>query len=97
MDDVFPNELLTQNKTAPQIKATILNTDANTIVYFKGTIVPSRYTYRSVFSHWEYYDCDDGLDGMYRVQEQRKRPPIEECRRAIYRRERVEIIACYKL
>jgi len=62
--------------------------------------LPTRVTVaqHSVFSHWEYYDCGDRFfDGWYRAQEQRNRPPIEECRRAIYRRERVEIKACYKL
>lgn len=89
----FPNNLLPQSQKAPQIKAKILNTNANTVVYFKRTIVPSRYTYRSVFSHWEYYDCDrfDDIRIAQRIR------PIEECRRAIYRRERVEIKACYKL
>ena len=93
-----PNNELKQTQTISQIKTKIDNTDSNTIVYFEGTIAPSRYTYRSVFSHWEYYDCGDRFfDGWYRAQEQRNRPPIEECRRAIYRRVRVKIKDCYKL
>jgi hypothetical protein len=34
-----------------------------------------------VFSHWEYYDCEDNGD----IGIQRRIKPIEQCRRAVYR------------
>ena len=103
VDDVFPNELLTQNQTAQQIKAKILNTDENIVVYFKGTIVPTRYVWVNVFVGYEYYDCDNNGDDILPIVQQgeqieiRKKPIEEKCRRPIYRRERKEIVACYKL
>ena len=93
-NEIFPNNELTLEQTIPQIKAKIDNTDSNTIVYFEGTIAPSSYQDRFIFSHWEYYDCDDGLDDMYTAK---KANPTEECKRAIYRKERVEIVPCYQL
>lgn len=58
-NDRFPANLLTQNKTAAQIKAKILSTDSNTAVYFQGTIAPSWNEERSHRSSHEYYDFDD--------------------------------------
>ena len=87
--DDFPNNELTQPQSISQIKAKIDNTDSNTIVYFEGTIAPSRYGWRYVFSHWEYYDCSD--------QQQRSTKPNKPCRRPIYIRQWGEIIRCYKL
>ena len=76
------------------IKAKILQEPSDIIVYFAGTIASSSYQDRFIFSHWEYYDCDDGLDDMYTAK---KANPTEECKRAIYRKERVEIVPCYQL
>jgi len=88
----FPNNLLTQNQTAAQIKSKIVTTGANTAVYFKGTIAPTRYIWVNVIVGYEYYDCDEnnGDDGI-------QRRPIEKCRRPIYERQRKKIIPCYKL
>ena len=88
-DNVFPNNLLTQDKTIHQVKSLIDQTNNNIIVYFDGTIAPSRYGWRYVFSHWEYYDCSD--------QQQRSTEPNKPCRRPIYIRQWEEIIPCYNL
>ena len=87
--DDFPNDQLTQPKTIQQVKALIDQTNNNTIVYFDGTIAPSSYGWRYVFSHWEYYDCSD--------QQQRSKKPNKPCRRPVYIRQWGEIIPCYKL
>ena len=87
--NVFPNNELTQTQTISQIKAKIDYTDSNTIVYFEGTISPSSYGWRYVFSHWEYYDCSD--------QQPRSTKPNKPCRRPVYVRQWGEIIPCYKL
>lgn len=92
-EDDFPINLLSQDQTTSQIVTKINNTDANTIVYFEGTIAPSRYYTRKVFSHWEYYPCGDGIGNFYEAHARRV-PSIEECRRAIYRTVTEEIIPC---
>jgi hypothetical protein len=77
-----------------EIKAKILQEPSDIIVYFEGTIAPSRYKYNYVFSHWEYYDCDNpgdnGLGHYYKGDKPKK------CKRAIYTKKRVEIVPCSK-
>jgi len=89
-DDRFPNSELIDTQTPAQIKAKIESTDPNIPIYFMGTIAPSRYEYRFVFSHWEYYNCDAAKAAKLLTEE-------KECKRAIYSRERVEIAPCFKL
>ena len=84
---IFPNNLLTQDKTIQQVKSLIDQTNNNIIVYFDGTIAPSRYGWRYVFSHWEYYDCSNEIKTIV----------DKPCRRPVYTRQWGEIIPCYKL
>ena len=51
----FPNNLLRQHQTAAQIKAKILTTDANTAVYFEGTISTS--TAHLPVNKYDYSNC----------------------------------------
>jgi hypothetical protein len=94
-DDVFPNNLLIQSRTALQIKKKIENTNANTTVYFQGTIVPSRYEWVKVFIGYEYYDCEsnNGI-GIRKIG---IKPNPRRCRRAVYKSQKKEIISNYEL
>jgi hypothetical protein len=38
-----------------------------------------------VFSHWEYYDCDDNDPKRFEEQDMLQRRPIDRCKRAVYK------------
>ncbi len=89
--NIFPNNELKENVEPSDIKAEIDKTSSSIPVYFEGDIVPTRYEYNSVFSHYVYYDCEDSSQngGM--------RKYTDRCKRAVYGTERTKIIACYKI
>lgn len=77
-ENYFPNNQLLKDQTITEIKTKIDQTNANTIVYFNGTIAPSIYKYRS----------NKNNNDVYTVENKSVKS---------YKKERIEIIACYQL
>lgn len=82
-NNVFPNELLTQTQTAPQIKAKIDATHPTRAVYFAGTIAPSWYEWEEVVTGYDYTPCYNG--------------DYTNCPTIVYENVQVERIPCYQL
>ncbi len=68
----------------------------------KGTIKVwdenmSTTTYTQVFDHWEYYDCNGGgpIEPLMRNQRIAQYPPVEQCKRAVYRTVATPTLGCY--
>ncbi|WOC40119.1 DUF6973 domain-containing protein [Polaribacter sp. HL-MS24] len=79
---IFPNNQITSDRSAPQIKAKIDATHPNTAVYFSGTIAPSSWE-RNII-RYDYSNC--GYGGNY-----------GNCPKIIYGNKRIEKVPCYKL